>query len=197
MSRFTRKVGVRRYKKLFLIAAEGRNTENQYFGILDGRNAVVHVRCLKHKNKSAPEHILNAIEKELKNTNLLKTDEAWCVCDTDNWTNAQLTELLKWSKKRENYGLAVSNPNFELWLLLHFEKNVGKVKNASVVKALLSRHLPGYDKNIDSSKFTEERIKAAVALAKSLDNPMCKSLPDKNRTTVYRLVEKILLEIRN
>lgn len=186
MARFERKTNSRRYKKLFVVAAEGRNTENQYFGLFCGENSVVHIRCLKHGNKSAPGHLLKTINRALKGTGLRDTDEVWCVCDTDKWTPEQLGGLLEWSKKKTNYGLAVSNPNFEFWLLLHFED--GK-KNS---KTRLEQHLPGYEKNIDSKKFTKEKIKKAVERAKIRDNPPCESLPRERQTTVYRLVERIL-----
>ena len=87
-------------------------------------------------------------------------------------------------------GLAVSNPNFEFWLLLHFEDG-SKLKNPAD-KTRLDRYLPGYAKNISPAQFPEEKIREAVARAKKLDNPPCESLPGKRRTTVYRLVEKIL-----
>lgn len=191
MSRFTRATGGRRYKKLFLVAAEGKNTENQYFGIFCGKTSVVHVRCLKHGNQSAPGYLLKTMKKELKVIDLRETDEAWCVCDTDKWTPEQLNGLLEWSRQKTNYGLAVSNPNFEFWLLLHFEDG-NKVRNSVTCKTRLEQHLPGYDKNIDSKKFTKEKIEKAVERAKIRDNPPCESLPGEKQTTVYRLVERIL-----
>lgn len=191
MARFERKTNQRRYKKLFVVAAEGRNTESQYFGFLGRKNSVVRVHCIKHGDKSSPVYLLKAIEKYLKEIGLRDTDEAWCVCDTDKWTPEQLRGLLKWSKKKTNYGLAVSNPNFEFWLLLHFE-NGGRVNNPDDCKARLKRHLPGYDKNINFTQFPEEKIREAVARAKMRDNPPCGSLPGEKQTTVYRLVENIL-----
>lgn len=191
MARFERKTNQRRYKKLFVVAAEGRNTESQYFGFLGRKNSVVRVHCIKHGDKSSPVYLLKAIEKYLKEIGLRDTDEAWCVCDTDKWPPEQLIGLLKWSKKKTNYGLAVSNPNFEFWLLLHFEDG-NKVRNSVTCKTRLEQHLPGYDKNIDSKKFTKEKIEKAVERAKIRDNPPCKSLPCEKQTTVYRLVERIL-----
>lgn len=189
-NRFKRPVGTRRYKKMFVISAEGRNTENQYFQFFCGKNSVVHIRCLSHGDRSAPEHILKTIKKNLAQFDLRAEDEAWCVCDTDKWSEAQLDALLEWSRRKENYGLAVSNPNFEFWLLLHFEDG-SKLKNPAD-KTRLERYLPGYAKNISPARFPEEKIREAVARAKKLDNPPCESLPGKRRTTVYRLVEKIL-----
>lgn len=191
MARFERKTNLRRYKKLFVVAAEGRNTENQYFGFLGKKNSVVRVHCIKHGDKSSPVYLLKAIEKYLKEAGLRDTDEAWCVCDTDKWTPEQLNGLLEWSKQKTNYGLAVSNPNFEFWLLLHFEDR-GRVNNPGDCKTRLKQHLPEYNKNINFTQFPDEKIREAVARAKVYDNPPCKSLPGEKQTTVYRLVENIL-----
>ena len=48
-------------------------------------------------------------------------DEAWIVIDRDEWTEEQLARLHQWSNERTNHGFALSNPNFEYWLILHFE----------------------------------------------------------------------------
>ena len=190
MSRFSRPQNVRTPKKLFIIVCEGKNTEPQYFEkCFSGEN--FSVRIPSHGNKSAPNHLLKVVKEELRKNDLKKGVEAWCVCDTDKWTPEQLRGLLKWSKKKTNYGLAVSNPNFEFWLLLHFEDG-NKVRNSVTCKTRLEQHLPGYDKNIDSKKFTKEKIEKAVERAKIRDNPPCESLPCEKQTTVYRLVERIL-----
>lgn len=190
MRKFFREVDLRRYKKRFIIAGEGSVTEKQYFNMLKG-NALVLIEVLPHANKSAPRYLLKTIKRKLCKSKLRDGDEAWCVCDTDKWTDEQLDELHEWSKQSENYGLAVSNPNFEFWLLLHFEDG-NKVRNSVTCKTRLEQHLPGYDKNIDSKKFTKEKIEKAVERAKIRDNPPCKSLPCEKQTTVYRLVERIL-----
>ena len=151
----------------------------------------MHVRCIRHRDKSSPVHLLKAIEKELEKIPLQETDEAWCVCDKDKWTDEQLNSLLEWSKQKPNYGLAVSNPNFEFWLLLHFEDG-SRLSNPATCTNRLKKYLPGYDKNIDSKNFPRENVENAVERAKKRDNPPCKSLPGEKQTTFYRLVERIL-----
>lgn len=190
MARFSRRQNVRTPKKLFIIVCEGKNTEPQYFKKCFGGEKFS-VRIPPHGNKSAPNHLLKVVKEELRKNDLKKGVEAWCVCDTDKWTPKQLKGLLEWSEQKPNYGLAVSNPNFEFWLLLHFEDG-GGVNNPDDCKTRLKRYLPEYDKNINSAQFPEEKIREAVARAKVYDNPPCKSLPGEKQTTVYRLVENIL-----
>lgn len=51
--KFQRPLGERRYKKLFLIAAEGMKTEPLYFGIFTDDTSIVRVSCLKGKHDSS------------------------------------------------------------------------------------------------------------------------------------------------
>lgn len=56
---------------------------------------------------------------------LRPSDEACIVAEGDHWTDEQMNALFHWSKNGQNRGVAVSNPCFEFWLLLHFEDGHG------------------------------------------------------------------------
>lgn len=114
--------------------------------------------------------------------------------DKDHWTDDQLSQLSNWTTETENRSLAVSNPSFEYWLLLHFEDGTG-IRSQRECKDRLRRHLPDYDKGVDSSRLSAEMIRLAVTRAKRRDNPPCVDWPTQlGQTTVYRLVEKVLKE---
>lgn len=153
---FTRPLGVRRYRKLFLVAVEGSKTEPQYFSLLNIGNAVVRVECIPGEEATSPPQVLARLKERMKKTGLSKTDEAWLVVDKDDWTDEQLIPLFEWSQDSERYGFALSNPEFEYWLLLHFED--ATIASSRQCSEKLERHLPKYDKAIDSRKFTKERI---------------------------------------
>jgi hypothetical protein len=91
----------------------------------------------------------------------------------------------------KNCGLALTNPKFEFWLLLHFEDGSG-VSGSRSCSDRLKRYLPDYDKGIDSRLFTSGMIAGAIQRAKLRDNPPCIDWPRGVGSTVYRLVEKIL-----
>ncbi len=56
----------------------------------------------------------------------------------------------------------------------------------------LKKHIPGYDKDIKASKFTNERIDQAILRAEKGDNPPSNGWPKRlGSTTVYRLVKRI------
>lgn len=192
--RYQRPVGKRRYRKLFVIAVEGIKTEPQYFSIFNDDKNIISIKCLKNKKGSSPPQVLDRMQKHLKSEGLKDSDEAWLVVDKDEWSNGQLLLLHNWSNDADNYGFALSNPKFEYWLLLHFEDGTGIANTRDCVDRL-KRNLPNYDKGIDHSKFTMERILTAIDRARQRDNPPCVDWPKSlGITTVYKLVENILEE---
>lgn len=192
---FERPLGERRYKKLFVIAVEGVKTEPQYFEIFNKSNElIIKIKCLKGNFQSSPFQVLKRMKNYLNKESLKKTDEAWIVIDIDEWSNEQITQIYEWSQSKENYGLAVSNPMFEFWLLLHFETGTNLASSKECLERL-KRHLPEYRKGIDIRKFTSDIINNAIRRAKQRDNPRCVDWPKTiGGTTVYRLVEKLLPE---
>jgi hypothetical protein len=188
---FKRHRGERRYKKLYVISAEGKKTEPLYFAMFNSEHSVIHVECLNPKGGSSPDKVLKRVQDYIRNNSLKKTDEAWLVVDKDEWTDAQLSELYKWSKSKDNYGFALSNPKFEYWLLLHFEDGCG-IGSSAQCSERLKRYLPDYDKGINPRKFTKDSITSAVSRAERRDNPPCDDWPRSTGTTVYHLVKALL-----
>ena len=158
-SQFRRSQGKRRYKRMFVIVAEGTVTEQEYFRLFEDESLVegslVRVKCLPNKTNLPPK------------------------------------DALKWADGHDNYGFALSNPKFEYWLLLHFE-NANGVATADECDRRLRKHLPGYDKHVDSRHFTPDLIRTAAERPRKRDTPPCTDWPRKPGTTLYKLVEKIL-----
>ncbi len=188
---FKRPVGQRRYKKMFIIASEGAETEPIYFGMFNDEQTTIRVKPLKGKNKSAPKHVLKRMKDYLAAEGLRKTDEAWLVVDTDQWTIEDLNALHDWSTQKANYGFAVSNPKFEYWILLHFEDGNG-VSSSSQCTARLKRRLPSFDKACVDTTKVRPGVEAAIERARRKDTPKCRKWPQNTGTTIYRLVEKLI-----
>ena len=94
--------------------------------------------------------------------------------------------------------LAVSNPCFELWLLLHHEELSPEVEFAKPadVEARLRQVLGGYNKcALQTERFTLEGCRIAIRRARSLestpDNPEG-YWPSGTSTRVYRLMERVM-----
>jgi uncharacterized protein YpiB (UPF0302 family) len=190
---FHRKLGKRRYRKLFIIAAEGKKTEPQYFAVLNNQQSFVQIECLRSKGRTSSTQVLERMENRLKQAALRESDEAWLVVDRDQWTDDQLADLHRWSQTKNNYGFALSNPKFEYWIVLHFEDGSG-ISNSRECSDRLRRYLPNYSKNIDPRKITQTMIAEAIRRARERDNPSCIDWPRTTGTTVYRLVERILAD---
>jgi hypothetical protein len=112
--------------------------------------------------------------------------------------------------EQKNYNLAISNPTFELWLLLHlvdldlfdeaaklnlFEnKYVNKTKRT--LEKELSTYLNGYNKSKYDASQLLPNINTAIDQAKKLDiKPEERWLEDSLNSRVYRLMQNILSEI--
>ncbi|MGA2671710.1 MAG: RloB family protein [Terracidiphilus sp.] len=189
-SHFRRHGGQRRYKRMFVIVAEGTVTKQEYFSLLN-EELIVRVKCLRNRSNLPPKEALLRVREYIRKESLRKHDEAWVVVDKDSWLDDHLFELHAWAQSRSNYGFALSNPKFEYWLLLHFEDANG-VKTGDDCDRRLTKHLPGYDKHIEPQHFSVDRVHLAAARAKKRDNPPCADWPRKPGTTVYKLVERIL-----
>jgi len=188
---FRRPSASRSYRKLFVIATEGDKTEPQYFDLFSSQTTTVTVKCLRSRGQSSPPEVLKRMKEYIEDKGLKRTDEAWLVVDKDQWLDDQLIKLHDWSMTQTNYWLAVSNPKFEIWLLMHFEDATGAATSRECSEKL-SRYLPGYDKGrIDKSKL-KPGITTAINRAKQKDQPPCTDWPRSSGTTVYRLVEKLM-----
>lgn len=191
---FKRRAGKLPYRKLFVVSVEGSKTEVQYFSMFNKGSLVVHV--VTAKSKSSPPYVLKRMKAQLKKEPLEKSDEAWVVVDKDNWTDESLAKLHAWAQESKNYGFALSNPKFEYWLLLHFEDGNG-VATSQECSDRLKVYLPDYDKKIDNRKVSIVGIKNSIVRAKARDNPPCTDWPRNiGVTTVYKLVEKLLIELK-
>ena len=189
---FTRPLGTRRYKRLFLIATEGNKTEPQYFALLNEEVVLVQVQVVKGQHDSAPKHVLSRMEEHVRKQRLLAGDEAWLVIDKDQWSQEQIGDLHDWTQLHANRALAVTNPKFEFWLLLHFEDGAG-VSTPQDCKQRLKRYLPNYDKGIGHGQISLLQVQDAIERAKRRDQPPCADWPRMaGASTVYRLVAKIL-----
>ncbi|MCI9447901.1 MAG: RloB domain-containing protein [Lachnospiraceae bacterium] len=164
--------------------------------------------------RSKPKHLVEKIEQFKIEQNdkyqfdKYKEDEFWIVTDIDDNLSDFAIEGFHRALDRcdeRGYGYAVSNPFFELWLLLHHdnikEEDEGHAVTEShayektdyFIKRLKDCGAPLCDsKHIRKEDYTKEKIIQAVERAKSLHTDREGRYPKYLATTVYRLLEKIL-----
>lgn len=201
-------------EKIIVLAFEGNDTEDLYFSALKDyeryNDELIYLHILrrpKNDTKSSPRHVFNKLKKEAKDVyNFDAIDELWMIIDTDRWRN--IAEIVQECQNQGNMFAAVSNPNFELWLLLHVQDisaftpgeldKVLKNKKTSAkggrthVEKLLVEVLGSYNKsNILPERFLPH-IDDAIARARALD-AVAEVYPSVVGSHVYKIVEKLIL----
>lgn len=210
-----RRIGssTRTAKALYVISIAGEGkTEEQYFdGIYDlNSSEIIRIERLEKADeadtKSHPNHVIALLDERKKywSAHGVEPNELWMVVDRDkqNVSKDQLSEIV--GKCRiEGYNLALSNPTFEFWLLLHltsielYDKELllsNPKATAKSKKRYLENELSkfgGYNKNrLNFEKF-EQGIKDAVSRSKTLSiNNL--TIIDELGTSVGLLVEKLI-----
>jgi hypothetical protein len=184
-------------KHRVLIVCEGRETERGYFKAFqhEVRNPRVHVEVARETGvpRTVVEEAIRLKReaegdaKRQRDENLL-WDEVWGVFDVDEHPHLDQARQLA---EHHGIALAVSNPCFELWALLHFQDQRAHIERHKARVALQGR-LPGYDKALDFPK-VHPGYSDASRRAEQLDRDAERhGKPGRNPTTgVYRLTEVI------
>lgn len=198
-------------EKLFLLAYEGNETEPTYFEALRNdyrfNNEIIEIVSLRRDSndtKSAPKYVFENLEKIKQEYDLGNSDELWMIIDRDR-NGKNIEKYSAKCKSEQNFHLALSNPCFEFWLLLHLKdtseftedelnlifenRKVGRKK--TYLKKLLSNILDGYNEaNLQPERFLQH-IEVAIIRAKAL-NIETEDYPKILGTDIYKLIEKII-----
>ncbi|MFD7155331.1 RloB family protein [Kribbella sp. NPDC059898] len=111
-------------------------------------------------------------------------DEVWCVYDVDEFDVAPAAR----EAARHRFRVAVSDPCFELWLLLHHEDCAAFLSGYREVERRLRKHLPKYDKtHLDFADY-EDGVVDAIRRAEKLGDSRNPS------TGMWRLATRIRTE---
>ena len=199
--------------RLIVIASDGKDTERIYFKALakEYTNPRVHVHILeRHENEhnnSSPEQVLNQLNDFKGQYDLESDDELWLVIDRDRWTDAMLSHVAKECAQDDYLHVALSNPCFELWLLLHlvdatlltpeeqqqWMENRRKSKNADpYLKVQLRQEMGSYHESAYDAQMLIAYVEDAIARAKALDKNPADRWPQTIGTRVYLLAESVM-----
>lgn len=177
----TRTSSEREQRRTVLVVTNGSRTEVDYFECLRLEPWVT--ATLRVRYEGVSPNALPAKAAFLRDSN--DYDSVWAVCDVDEFDVA--SALLEAAQKE--VGLALSNPCFEVWLLLHVSNKCGGFNNCSQVERSLRRHIPMWDKSRLNFANFRDGVMNAVERAKRLDQA-----PDANPSTaVWRVVEDLTL----
>jgi hypothetical protein len=204
-------------KKLIIIACEGENTEPQYFRYIESNfdlKSLVEIEVIKrddeNRTSSAPTKVIESIDTQLdeiksKYDNFDEViDLYWIVVDREKDESRKINLLNAKSEcENRNIHIALSNPAFEFWLLLHFDDickynendlfENEKVSNKKrFLEQKLTEKLQVYNKSrFDTSFITLSSIELALKQEKSFENELDKII-DHLGSNVGDLIREIL-----
>ncbi len=208
-----REGGFKEAEKLFILAYEGEKTEPSYFNGLRGSDlfndsGIIEIISLVRSNRSGTDPFsVKSLLKVAKSTFRFKsTDEFWLVVDRDHWETKHkhsFDQIISECEIEGNFFMALSNPCFEIWIILHFvdpsswddeqialiyknEKIGGKNYLSKYISTVLGK---GYGKTppiLEMLPFT----RLAIDRAKMIDK--IGEYPKEVGTHIYKLVEKLI-----
>lgn len=204
-------------EKLFVLSYEGTVTEKKYFQDFRAseyfnNNGLIEIVPLKRpKGKgSDPFSVKKLLNWAKKEYGFKISDEFWLIVDRDDWESTHklsFEDLVVECKKEDNFYLAMSNPCFEIWLVLHLKKlsefteeeqkllfenaKVNSSKNhIDIVVGDLQGGDRGYNKKPNPNIYLP-LTKTAIERAKSIDN-LEEDYPKSIGTHLYKLIEKLI-----
>lgn len=221
--------------KIVFLSFEGHVTEEEYFEIVSdifssikskiqfisvAEDAVRTHHKLRTReqesilSKSRPKQLVERIEQfkqeksDIYQFEQYPEDEFWVVTDVDsNWSPLWINEWNEAITKCDanGYKYAISNPFFEVWLLLHhdnckdedqfyavtneheYEKTSHFRERLRELKVPLKK-----EKQVIAEHYSEEKILQAIERAKALHLDPSDMQPKYFSSTVYILIQKII-----
>jgi len=189
-------------RKRFLVVCGGSVTEPSYF---EGVKQKVRDRLIKLDvvaGTRAPGDIvtkairLNNEANARADDDFDRFDAVWCVFDKDQFDIRPAMQ----AARANGVSTAISNPCFELWLLLHFQEQEANI-SATQARRLCQRYLRDYDKRVDIDhiwellRFAMERAEALDALHSRNGNPGAN--PSTNVHELMSQIEQSQLRIHS
>lgn len=186
-----------------LVVCEGVETEHRYFEAMRRQQGLISVTIeIVPAGRQSERLVAQAVtlrRQRERQPDALPYEEVWCVFDREAAHEPPDFPAAIVRADREQIGLAVSNPCFEYWYLLHFRETDRPFHNADeVCDALRSQEcLPGYQKSQDVFAPLMARMRQALERAERL----YERHPDRGHdrfpnpsTLVQRLVRRLLEE---
>ncbi|MBK7573471.1 MAG: RloB domain-containing protein [Bacteroidetes bacterium] len=204
-------------EKLFVLSYEGTVTEKKYFQDFRAseyfnNNGLIEIVPLKRPNGkgSDPFSVKKLLNWAKKEYGFKISDEFWLIVDRDDWESIHklsFDDLVAECKKEENFYLAMSNPCFEIWLVLHL-KNLSEftqaeqdllLENAKVSSSknhidIVVGELQGGDRGYNKRPNPNIYLpltNTAIQRAKSIDT-LEEDYPKSIGTHLYKLIEKLI-----
>lgn len=181
---------------LVVIASEDQYAVKQYFQMFHS-SRIQFVVLETQDGASSPKHLMTRLETYLKEFDIGPGDQFWLVLDRDHWCHANhiqnLSDALTSCRQKE-ISVAISDPCFELWLLLHFVDHPRKPGlTCKDLGALIKLDQGAYNKlKVYNLDIQIEDVRAAVDRAASRPVKSCEIPKQEYSTAVYLIVQSLL-----
>jgi len=189
--------------RMFVVATEDRYAPAQYFKAIQESRVVITV-LPSEDDRSAPQNVVDRLKAAhqagVEAGDILPGDQFWVLLDTDHWVRGQhvagLLEALRQARQL-GFQIAMTNPCFELWLLLHHQEVAPRTVFGACAEAeaRLRAVLGGYNKcKLKTAQFPKESIANAVRRARALEsNPDSPAgpWPETAGSRIYQLIEAV------
>lgn len=203
--------------RVIIISCEGTNTEPEYFKAIreklkDNISSLIKIELVpKLSNASEPKHVLDNLQAFVDKYDFNKEhDSLWLVCDREKVIHRKtgkkgLLTIIPLCKEK-GYSIALTNPLFEFWLLLHLvdittydHDTLFDNKKLSSDKRYIDNELSnilegGYSKKKDQFNrniVSLENVKRAINQEKIFENDLTKIM-DTLGGNVSSLINEIV-----
>lgn len=124
---------------VYLVVCEGQVTERHYLEDLRLEQRIP-IR-IRFRSGAVPRTLVDWAVEERREDDY---DEVWVIFDVDDHPGVEATLD---RARAHNLRVAMSNPCFELWALLHFQDQRAAVPRDKLNR-LCRKHMPGYEKRL-------------------------------------------------
>lgn len=163
-------------RSVILIVCEGKKTEPAYFNALCKklRLTTVEVEIVGDACGSAPISVVDdALDRRTKRVEAShdlvsrpQYDSVWCVFDVESPGNNPSFAPAVNKATANGLNLAISNPCFEFWILLHFVDTSRPFQNCGEVISEIRKHYPNYAKGKNCFESLDAKTATAIKLAR-------------------------------
>ena len=179
----------------FVVACEGQRSEEIYLSFMTDNLRRVELLPLStgKDGRSAPRHLLERLRdwKSLNASSANRTNDFWMVLDTDHhFLPNHAPESYRVLSEAQQAGIqvAISNPRFELWLLLHLESVT--ICSGDYCETRLKTLLGGYNHGSYNPQSLQGGLGNAIGRAQQLDTS--DKLPPNPGTRLHNLMLAVL-----
>lgn len=163
-TQFPRRDGGRQYRRIIRVLTEGKVTEPGYIRMLERRYLDVKIE-IDPKDTGVPLTLVR-LAREYQKQNKKRNpayDEIWCIFDIDQHPNI---EQAIQEARDSGIHVVISNPCFELWLVLHYRDQTRHIDGQAIQSLSKKLGITDGKKIIDEAqgellaKLDEARLRA-------------------------------------